>query len=140
MKTPTPMAIRIRYFGPDHHRMYCLQRANGQFWTGIGWNKILDCAKIYRRQRDAGRDCARLQNKQYRGLPLRTFKVELRVALVGEDVELIGEDALSEYLAEAAVVTLENSVHGDGPVEGSFVRAKMLLATLEEIEPPRKRF
>jgi len=64
----------------------------------------------------------------------------MRIALVGEDVELIGEDALAEYLAEAVVVTVENSVFGDGAVEGSFVRAKMLLATLEEIEPPRKRF
>jgi len=140
MKTPTPTAIHIRYYGPDHHRMYCLQRANGEFWTGNGWSKILDCAKIYRRQRDAGRDCSRLQNRQYRGLPWRTFKVEMRVALVAEDVEVIGTDALAEYLAEAVVVTIENSVHGDGPVERSFVQTKILLATLEEIEPSRKRF
>ncbi len=140
MKSPTPTAIHIRYFGPDHHRMYCLQRANGQFWTGDGWSKILDCAKIYRRQRDAGRDCTILQSKQYRGLPWRTFSLEMRIALVAEDVEVIGTDALAEYLAEAVCINVENSVYGDGPVEGSFVHAKMLLATLEEIEPPRKRF
>ena len=45
-------AILIRYVGVDGLRQHILQRRNGDFWTGDGWSKIRDCAKVFRKHKD----------------------------------------------------------------------------------------
>jgi hypothetical protein len=132
--------LMVRYFGADHNRYHCVQGSDGAFWTGTGWSRILDCAKVYRVHRDAQRDCTALQTKAYRGLPWRTFKVEMRIALVAANVAAISKEDLERYISDAVRIDVENSVFGDGPVEGSFVQAHIILPTLEETEPTRKCF
>lgn len=133
-------AVMIRYIGTDAARRFLLQRGDYQYWTGEGWSKILDCAKIFYDHRAAQRACGAIQYQQYRGKPLRTFKIEMAITLVADDVEAITEEALARYIAEALRIDIENSVHGDGPVAGSFVQARLKLKTLEETRRHRREF
>jgi hypothetical protein len=133
-------AVTVRYIGADHARRFILQRADYKFWTGAGWSAALDNAKVFYDHGAAAQACAAIQYRQYKGKPLRTFKVELTVTLVADAVEDISRDALARYIAEAVRIDVENTVHGDGPVEGSFVQARLLLKTLEETRRYRRKF
>jgi hypothetical protein len=134
-------AVMIRYIGADHARRYVLQRGDYKFWTGHGgWSKILDCAKVFYDHGAAQKACAAIQYRQYEGKPLRTFKIELAVTLVADDVADISRESLVKYIAEALRIDVENSVYGDGPVEGSFVQARLRLETLEETRRHRRNF
>jgi hypothetical protein len=136
-----PEGITVRYIGNDNHRLFCLQRGDSKYWTGDGdWSRILDEARIFQDHKSAQMTCAALQNQQYRGLPIRTFRVEVSITLAAEEVESIRKEALADYIASALRLDVSNSDFGDGPAEGSFVQARMLMATLEETQPPRKFF
>jgi len=134
--------VTVRFIGADHARRYCLQRADYKFWTGDGdgWDAALDNAKVFYDLDAAAQACAAIQYRQYRGKPLRTFKVELAVTLVADAVEDISREALVKYIAQALRIEVLNTVHGDGPVEGSFVRARLMLKTLEETRRYRRKF
>jgi len=133
-------AILVRYFGSDCNRYHVLQRASGDFFTGDGWSRILDCAKISRKHGDAQRACAVLQRRQYGGLPMRTFRVEAVIALVARDVTNISDEQLADYIESAVRLEIESSQFGDGPVTGSYVQVQFRLATLEETKTTRERF
>ena len=133
-------AILLRYFGSDCNRYHLLQRASGEFWTGDGWSRILDCAKIFRKHGDAQRACAVLQRRQYGGLPMRTFRVEAVIALVARDVKDISNEQLTDFIEKAVRIEVESSQFGDGPVTGSYVQVQFRLATLEETKTTRERF
>ena len=115
-----------------------IQRGDFKYWTGEGFDKILDKAKVYYDHKTAQRACAALQYRQYKGKAVRTFKVEVNITLVADEVEGISQEALTQYLSNALRLDVENSIFGDGPVEGSFVRGKMRLATLKETEAKQK--
>jgi hypothetical protein len=132
--------VFIRYCGTSANRFHVLQRGDGLFWTGDGWSRILDCAAIFRSHQDAQQVCAALARQRYGGKPMRTFKMEVAVALVADDVEDISQEQLSDFIARAVRVDVENSLHNDGPVEGSFVQLRLVLPTLRETETTRKRF
>ncbi len=133
--------ILIRYFGADWNRYHCLQRGDGKFWTGgEDWSRIMDCARIFRNYRDAKRECVALQRRQYGGKPLRTFKLEMVVSLVADDVGDITQQQLAEFIAQAVRIEIESSLYKDGPVEGSFVQLQIKMNTLAETQPTRKRF
>lgn len=132
--------LMIRYISADHARRHVIQRGDGKYWTGEGFSKILDEAKIFKEHKVAQTACAALQYQQYKGKPVRTFKVEVHITLAADDVEEITQDKLLDYLLRSLRMDMENSVHGDGPVEGSFVQARMRLSSLEETEPTRKKF
>ena len=140
MKNVNGNALLIRYYGTDSNRFHILQRGNGDIWTGDGWSRILDCAKIFREYRDAQLECVALQRQQYGGKPLRTFKMEMAVSLVANDVDDITQKQLAEFISLAARIQIESSQFGDGPVEGSFVQMRLKIASLEETEPNRRRF
>jgi len=133
-------AILVRYFGSDCNRYHVLQRASGDFFTGDGWSRILDCAKISRKHGDAQRASAVLQRRQYGGLPMRTFRVEAVIALVARDVTNISDEQLADYIESAVRLEIESSQFGDGPVTGSYVQVQFRLATLEETKTTRERF
>ncbi|QJW97244.1 hypothetical protein [Frigoriglobus tundricola] len=132
--------IMIRYMGADHARRFVLQRGDDKYWTGDGWSKILDTAKIFTAYRQAQKEYATLQYQKHRGKAVRTFKVEATVTLVADEVETISPAALVVYLAEALRLDIDNSIFGDGPVPGSLVKARLWLKTLTETEPRRKVF
>lgn len=132
--------VTVRYIGADHARRYCLQRADYKFWTGDSWDVALDSAKVFYDHDAAAQACAAIQYRQYKGKPLRTFKIELAVTLVADAVEAISQEALARYIAEAVRIDVENAVYGDGPVDGSFVQARLLLKTLEETRRCRRKF
>lgn len=136
-----PEGITVRYIGNDDRRLFCLQRGDSKYWTGDdGWSRILDKARIFRDHKTAQMTCAALQYQQYRGLPIRTFRVEVCITLAACEVEKISKEALADYIGSALRLDVSNSDFGDGPVEGSFVQARMLMATLEETEATRKCF
>lgn len=136
-----PLGITTRYIGNDERRLFCLQRGDFKFWTcGGGWSRILDKARIFHTHKAAQAACSALQYAMYKGKPLRTFKVEVIVTLVAEDVESVSQEELTRYLGEATNMEVNNVAFGDGPVDGSFVQLRMLLATLEETKPTRSRF
>ena len=111
-------AIMIRYMGADHARRFVIQRADHKLWTGKAWSKILDCARVFKDHTSAGKACVAIQHKRHRGKKLRTFRVEMTIALVAEEVEEISREALVKFLAEAVRIEVESSIHGDGPVDG----------------------
>ena len=132
--------VTIRYMGPDHARRYVLQRGDHKFWTGRGWNRILDTARVFRDHRTAQRACRSIQNEQHRGKPRRTFKVTVGVTLVADAGKVIPREALVKFLADAVRIEIDNTAYGDGPAGGSFVRARMRPQTLKETKPRRKHF
>lgn len=132
--------VTVRYIGADHARRFCLQRADYKFWTGDSWDVALDSAKVFYDHRSAAHACAAIQYRQYKGKPLRAFKIEVAITLVADMVEAISRETLARYIAEAVRIDVENAVHGDGPVEGSFVQARLVLKTLEETRPHRRTF
>lgn len=135
-----PKGITVRYIGQDQKRLFCLQRGDSKYWAGEdGWTRILDKAKIYRTHKDAQVACSALHYAIYKGKPMRTFEVAVTVTLVAEDVESIGQEQLTRFLAEFVRIDVEN-ISGDGPVAGSFVQLRMRLASLEETKPTRDRF
>ena len=132
--------LRIRYIGPDFARMFTIQRGDFMYWDGDGWTKILDCAKVFHDHKSAGTTVAALQYQQYKGKPIRSFKLELSITLAADNVSEITQAQLEKFIIAAVQIEVENSVFGDGPVEGSFVQARLLMATLEETVPRRQRF
>jgi hypothetical protein len=120
--------------------MYTIQRGDLRFWAGDDWSLILDKAKVFHDHGAAATTLAALQYQQYKGLPVRTFKMELSFLLAADNVEGIGLEQIRKYIAAALRLVVENSVHRDGPVDGSFVQARLHMATLEETVPRRKRF
>lgn len=136
----TQDTLMVRYTGADHARRFVIQRGDGKFWTGEGYSKIMDSAKVFTDHKTAQTTCSALQYQKYKGKQMRTFKVEVSIALAADDVGSISPAVLAEYLSKALRIDMENSVHGDGPVEGSFVQARMKLSSLEETEPTRKKF
>ena len=140
MKNVNDNALLIRYCGSDSNRYHILQRGNGDIWTGDGWSRIMDCAKVFREYRDAQLVCAALQRQQYGGKPQRTFKLEMAVSLVADDVDDITQEQLAKFISRAVRIEIESSQFGDGPVDGSFVQMRLKIASLEETEPNQRRF
>lgn len=140
MKNVNDNALLIRYCGSDSNRYHILQRGNGDIWTGDGWSRIMDCAKVFREYRDAQLECAALQRQQYGGKPQRAFKLEMAVSLVANDVDDITQEQLAKFISRAVRIEIESSQFGDGPVDGSFVEMRLKIASLEETEPRRRRF
>jgi hypothetical protein len=135
-----PKGITVRYIGNDQRRRFCVQRGDSKFWAGDdGWSRILDKAVIYRTHKDAQVACSALQYAVYKGKPVRTFDVAVTITLVADDVESIGQEELTRFLAEFVRIGVENT-SGDGPVDGSFVQLRMRLASLKETKPSRDRF
>lgn len=85
MKNNHRNCLRIRYIGSDFCRMYTIQRGDFKFWTGDGWSLILDKAKVYRDHGSAATAVSALQYQQYKGLPVRAFKMELSIILAADD-------------------------------------------------------
>lgn len=136
-----PEGITVRYIGNDDRRLFCLQRGDSKYWTGDdGWSRILDKARIFRDHKTAQMTCAALQYEQYRGLPIRTFRIEVSIILAADEVETISKEELANYIGSALRLDVANADFGDGPVEGSFFQARMRMATLEETESTRKVF
>jgi hypothetical protein len=133
-------AVTVRYMGADHARTFVLQRGDYAFWTGSGWDEILDNAKVFYTHQAAQKACAAIQYRQHRGKPVRTFTVEMTVTLAADDVQAVSHEALARFVAEAVRIDIENAVYGDGPVDGSFVQARLKLKTLEETKPRRSVF
>ena len=132
--------MTIRYMGNDEKRLFLIQRGDFQFFTGDGFSRILDKAKVFHDHNSAATAVAALQYQQYKGKPVRAFKLELSIIIAADGVENISVEALTKYIAEAFRLDVSNSDFGDGPVEGSFVQGKLLMATLEETVPRRTRF
>jgi hypothetical protein len=136
----TEETLMVRYTGADHARRFVIQRGDGKFWTGEGYSKIMDSAKVFNDHKTAQITCSALQYQKHKGKPIRTFKVEVNITLTADDVDSVSQEMLTDWLSKALRIDIENSVHGDGPVEGSFVQARMKLSSLEETEPTRKKF
>lgn len=136
----TDKTLMIRYIGADHARRHVIQRGDCQYWTGDGWSMILDKAKVFGDHGEAATTVASLQYRQYKGKPVRVFKVEVGITLAADNVEKISLELLTKYIAAALRLDVENSVYGDGPVEGSFVQARMKLSSLEETPSAKKTF
>src|SRR4051812_31589651 len=79
--------VFIRYCGTSANRFHVLQRGDGLIWTGDGWSRVMDCAKIFRSHKDAQVAYAALARQRYGGKPMRTFRMEIAVALVADNVE-----------------------------------------------------
>jgi hypothetical protein len=133
-------SLTIRYIGLDFAMRYVLQRGDFKFWTGDGFSRVLDNAKVFRSHDAAATAVAALQYQQYKGKPIRAFKLELSIVLAADDVGAISTEAMTKWLAQALRLDVSNSEYGDGPVEGAFVQARLRLATLEETVPNRKHF
>jgi hypothetical protein len=133
-------AIMVRYTGADWMRTYLVQRGDCKFWNGERWTRIRDEAKVYHDHKSAQVAATALQSAQYKGKPIRTFKCELNITLTADAVEDISLEELTRYLSAALRLDMENSTCGDGPVAGSFVQARLRLATLEETKPSSKVF
>jgi len=101
---------------------------------------VLDKAKVFHDHGAAATAVAALQYQQYKGLPVRAFKLELSIVLAAGDVGAISREALTKWLAQALRLDVSNVEYGDGPVEGSFVQTRLRLATLEETVPRRTHF
>ena len=139
MKDKHINCLRIRYIGSDSSRLFTIQRGDFKFWTGDGFSRVLDMAKIFHDHDSAATAVAALQYQQYKGKPVRAFKLELDIVLAADGIEEISMEALAAYIRKSLKLNVD-SVHGDGPVEGSFVQARLLVATLEETVPRRERF
>ena len=86
MKDKHKDCLRIRYIGSSCSRMHTIQRGDFAYWTGDGWSRVLDMAKVYHEYDAAATTVAALQYRQYRGLPVRAFKMELSIVLAADDV------------------------------------------------------
>ena len=140
MKNANVLMIRYLGMASETERFHVIQRATGEFWTGEGWSKILDCAKLFRRHRDAQRECAAIQYRRWRGKPQRTYKIEVHVTLVADEIGAISHEEVRQFLSDAVRLDVETSIFGSGPGENSYLQARMILATLKETESSRKRF
>ena len=101
-------AIQIEYLGVDQNRLFCLRRADGQFWAGDSeWSKILDSAVIYHDHTIAQKHLRAIQNDRLKGKPRRSFTVEMTIALVGDDVADISPEVLGLFLADAVRLEIE---------------------------------
>lgn len=140
MKDKHRDCLRIRYIGSSCSRMHTIQRGDFAYWTGDGWSRVLDMAKVFRDYDAAATTVAALQYRQYRGLPIRAFKMELSFLLAADDVGGITVEQIKKYIANSIKLSVDNDVNGDGPVDGSFVQARLKIASLEETKPSRERF
>jgi hypothetical protein len=132
--------LMIRYMGNDAARRYVIQRGDGHFWTGEGFSSILDNAKLFTDHKTAQAACVAIQYDRHRGKPVRTFKCEMVVTVVGDEVDKLAEGDVANYVADAVRIDVETSIFGDGPAEGTYLLANVRVNTLREVEPERKTF
>ncbi len=135
-----PDAVHLRYIDTDDTRTFVLQRADGLVWNGGGWSKAMHEAHIFFRYDHAVAAYAALMYARHRGKPMRTFKLEMTLTLVADNVEQISPEAFARYVSNAVRVQTENTEHGDGPVPGSYVQARLKLKTLKETPTRKKTF
>ena len=64
----------------------------------------------------------------------------MAITLAADDADAIPLGTLASYLSYAMRIDMENSIHGDGPIPGSLVTARVRLKTLEETRPYRRKF
>ncbi len=136
----TNNTLTIRYIGTDDNRQFLIQRGDHKFWTGSDWHKSFDKAKPFTDHKAAQLTCAAIQRRQYAGKPQRTFKIELSITLVADDVHKIDQKDLERYISKAMRIDMETAIYGDGPVADSLVKARVHLATLEETVPEKDTF
>lgn len=132
--------IHLRYMGEDDNRRFILQRADGLIWNGGGWSRLIDDAFIFFKYDDAVVMYTALMQARYAGKPTRTFKLEVTLTLVADDVEGISLEAVRRYVADAVRIQTENSIFGDGPTENSFVHVRLEASKLKETRSGRKTF
>lgn len=125
--------LTIRFFGPDdRRRMYAIQRGDGAFWCGGRWSPVLDSATIFHSYNDAGVACRAIQRTRYRGKPVRRYRAEVMVELIGDDVADVTNGMLAEYLRRSVRIEVATTDHGDGPLAGTYSEVRLILATLRE--------
>lgn len=140
MSRKNEKALMIRYIGTNENRMYTIQRGDFKYWTGDGWSMIVDKAKVYHDHGSAATTVAALQYKQYQGKPVRAFKMEIGFLVAADDVGGIDIEKIKKYIANAIKISVDNDVNGDGPVDGSFVQARLKINSIEETVPTRTVF
>ena len=122
-------SLMIRYLG-GANRTFIIQRGDRKYWTGKGWIKSIDRAKVYMDHKAAQTACVALHHERYQGKPMRTFKLAVNITVIGDQIEKITKSKLARFLAKAVRIDVD-TVHGDGP-DGAFVQARLSSATLQE--------
>ncbi len=135
----TQQALMIRYAGSDYNRTFLIQRGDGQFWSGSGFSVKEADAEVFTDKNQCQLARNTLRSKQYHGKKMRTFKFQVSFTLVGDEVDEIDMQELTEFMMAAANLNIDAGVHGDGPRE-TLVELFMRFRTLKEIRAPRSHY
>lgn len=129
----------VRFVGTDDDRKFLLQRGDNWFWTGDGFSPYRDDAQEFADKREA--DLARhaLKYDEYRGKPMRTFKLTVSLTVIGDAVKGLTVQELAAFLVKAMHVNIDTGSHGDGPGT-TYVLPRFHAKTLTETPAPRPRY
>ena len=132
-------SLMIRYAGSDYSRTFLIQRGDGQFWTGRGFSVRESDAEVFDDKHRCQLTRHALRSKQYHGKRMRTFKFKVSLTLIGDEVDQIDMQELTEFLMAAANLNVDSGAHGDGPRE-TMIELFMRFRTLQETRAPRSHY
>jgi hypothetical protein len=125
-------ALMIRFLGQDERRLFVIQRADQRYWSDGEWVSALDAAQVFKSYVKARQTCRAIQRKRYAGKPLRAFKCELTITLVGDSIEGVSLEMLRRFMTEAVRIEVDTWAYGDGPIEGSYFLARVEMKSLQD--------
>ena len=127
--------FKIRIVGQRHdHPRYILRdnrRLVDHFWTGKGWSRRLQDARLYADPELASRTAQAITLRHLRQhIPRQLFLMTIVVQVhAPEDVSRAD---VEHYLRDALVVGVDHRKYGTGPTEDSLVEVVVPVINLEE--------
>ena len=128
-----PFKVRIVGHSPDHPRYIVrdARRLVDHFYTGRGWSRRLQDARLYHDPELAGETVKRLTVRHLRRHePRRLYLMTIVVRVHAP--ENVSRHSVERFLRDALVVGLDHEKYGTGPTPDSLVEVSVPAIILEE--------
>jgi hypothetical protein len=126
--------FKTRLLGPPEHARFVIRdnrRLLDMFWTGNGWSRRYQDARLYQDPDDVTNTVKRLTRRHLRRHePKRLFTMTLMVRVHAD--ESVSRKDVERYLRDALVVGVDHERCGTGPTPDSLVEVSVPIIGLEE--------
>ncbi len=124
----------VRLVGSPLNRRYILQRSDAKFWGGRGrWTGQQKNALVYRTLADAQAGVRPFIARQTRGQPRRQFTCMLVVNVIGDDINAVTAQDVTDALVKTMVIGIDYEVLHDGLLAKHHVEVRARLGGLAEV-------
>lgn len=126
--------FRSFLLGPPDHPRFVIRdgrRLVDHFWTGRGWSRHREDARLFADPDDVNKRIASLTRRHLRGhIPKRLYLMTILVRVHAD--EQVSRGDVERYLRDALVIRVDHRRCGTGPTPDSLVEVVVPLISLDE--------